>query len=252
VVAYTILGGIQLASANGAAPAGYTAIGPVKLLTNRTIPAGKTLAAVVIAGSTTVPADASSVQLSVTASSDKSAGSLAIYPNGIPNSVPALTWAASQSVSKVLPIGVGASDQDVFANNSTGTVTVTVTITAYATAVPGPVGATGPVGPAGPTGPTGATGAAGAAGAVGPAGISGLVIVRGATGINHPNTTDGARVFCPTGKVVIGGGVLSEGDMGQNVNSSYPITSTSWQGYVNNSTGTPLNFEVYAICANAS
>jgi hypothetical protein len=54
--------------------------------------------------------------------------------------------------------------------------------------------------------------------------------------------------------VAWGGGIYGFlGGPGQDVNGSYPIVSggvaTGWQGYMDNSTGSDLDFQVFAICA---
>jgi hypothetical protein len=90
----------------------------------------------------------------------------------------------------------------------------------------GPRGAQGLTGLTGATGATGLQGATGATGATGSSGISGYEIVTADTTGLDPG--DSARVYCPTGKHVLGGGgeVTKQGaEAGYRafVNSSAPI-----------------------------
>jgi hypothetical protein len=62
----------------------------------------------------------------------------------------------------------------------------------------------------------------------------------------------GVTVTCPTGTVVVGGGVYMNGsDLSDNINTSSPVGTNAWQGFVNNSSGVSSNFTVYAVCAKA-
>jgi hypothetical protein len=116
----------------------------------------------------------------------------------------------------------------------------------------GPKGATGARGPAGPAGPAGAGGPAGPAGAQGPAGpvrVDRNFITKTQAG----QTQDSQTVSCDSGLAVVGGGVLAQGIYGeQNINSSYPSSSTAWTAYVDNFATTPRSFTVYVICASAT
>jgi hypothetical protein len=56
-------------------------------------------------------------------------------------------------------------------------------------------------------------------------------------------------VGCPTGYKVVGGGATITGSsLSRNLNSSYPVSSTTWAVSVNNSSGTNATFRVYANC----
>jgi hypothetical protein len=60
-------------------------------------------------------------------------------------------------------------------------------------------------------------------------------------------------VDCDAGMKVVGGGVFSSSpDTSVSVNSSWPLSSTSWGAYVNNPSAFDETFEVYVICAPAS
>jgi hypothetical protein len=124
----------------------------------------------------------------------------------------------------------------------------------------GPQGPAGPAGPAGgPEGPQGPAGPAGPAGPTGPAGVSSLTYVASEV-TGSATSQDGGEAVCPAGLHVLGGGVYSEGDAGeQAVNSSFPSDgkgdgqegTTAWTAYVDNLTAGPLGFTVYAICGQA-
>lgn len=68
----------------------------------------------------------------------------------------------------------------------------------------------------------------------------------------------GGTVSCPSGTVVLGGGVfISQSDLTDNVNTSSPAgtpegpSTTAWQGFIDNSSGRTTDFTVYAECATA-
>jgi hypothetical protein len=114
---------------------------------------------------------------------------------------------------------------------------------------PGPRGPAGPAGPAGPGGPGGPGGPAGPQGPAGPVRVDRNFQTRSQDGQTQASLT----VSCDPGLSVVGGGVLAAGLYGQqNINSSYPSSSTAWTAYVDNFTMTPLNFTVYVICASAT
>jgi hypothetical protein len=125
----------------------------------------------------------------------------------------------------------------------------------------GPAGSVGPQGPAGPAGPAGSQGAQGSQGPQGPpGGISSLTYVSADYGPFPAHAQYGGEAVCAGTLHAVGGGVLSEGDYGQqSVNSSYPSTGDSsgdegtkgWTVYVDNTSTGPLGFTVYAICAPA-
>jgi len=129
----------------------------------------------------------------------------------------------------------------------------------------GPEGPRGAQGPAGPTGPAGATGATGATGEQGPAGVSGYErVVSGWTvlaGTLDPTGDHGgpANAWCPTGKVVTGGGFEVDGT-GPNyfhwsLTRSQPTTLAGqdgwWATILNDDPLYGVSFRAYAICAFA-
>jgi hypothetical protein len=74
------------------------------------------------------------------------------------------------------------------------------------------------------------------------------VVNSGSLGAPNGSQTHGAKV-CPAHTVVWGGGVfVSSGQLGANVNSSYPAHN-GWAADVNNAGGSDTTFVVYAICA---
>lgn len=129
---------------------------------------------------------------------------------------------------------------------------------------------TGKIGPRGPAGPAGANGQNGAQGQQGPGGPQGPTGAQGLTGAQGPPgfaqldrnvgeqsaaamAQTGLRVDCDPGLFVVGGGVVSDGFYNQtSVNSSFPSSSASWTGFVDNYTSLPIDFRVYVICAPAT
>jgi hypothetical protein len=108
----------------------------------------------------------------------------------------------------------------------------------------GPKGDPGPQGPHGPKGDTGATGAKGDPGSQGepgpagpqgpkgdkgdPGGLSGYETVFNAgSTLGGPSNT--VKVFCPSGKRVLGGGAEVTGGREWVVNNSQPIGAIGWQ-----------------------
>lgn len=121
----------------------------------------------------------------------------------------------------------------------------------------GPAGPTGPPGPSGPAGPSGATGPTGAQGPAG-TGVSGYQIVELDVDI-AAKSTRAVVLDCPTGKVVLGGGVEDDEFHFVHLLSFRPFDFTS--GGVRK-TGMTFGFDntnafvstvtVYATCATAS
>jgi hypothetical protein len=129
--------GVAVASSPGN-PADVTYIPlsvPHKILSGTSIGHGAVKAAVVVGGSTTVPTDATSVQMTVAVKST-AAGSLSVFPTDHPSSSTADTInfpAGSVLVSQVSKQSPGLSSKVSFQNNGSGTAIVTVTITGYST-----------------------------------------------------------------------------------------------------------------------
>jgi hypothetical protein len=82
---------------------------------------------------------------------------------------------------------------------------------------------------------------------------SGYAIVSAAFSAPNGQQTFGS-VACPTTKKGVtrdplgGGVVISSSSLSANVNSSFP-SSTSWDAYVDNNSGSDTSFVVYAVCA---
>ena len=186
VGAVTVASGALVAGSAGAdpAPPTFTAITPFKLITATQIAATKSLTKIVIGGTTTVPTDASSLQLNVTVTNGTQAGALLIYPAGAPTTAPSLTWTAGQSVTQVATVGVGTRNEATFVNQSSGTVKLTVTITGYA--------AGGAPGPKGDQGLQGIQGVQGPPGVKGDQGIQGIQGIQGVAGTPGTPGTPGA------------------------------------------------------------
>jgi Collagen triple helix repeat (20 copies) len=130
-----------------------------------------------------------------------------------------------------------------------------------ATGLTGATGATGPQGLVGPQGPIGTTGATGLTGATGPAGLSGyerVVQDKGSLTLvsqGSPQGTSAAvySIVCPTGKKILGGGVI-EFNPGNffNIQSSGPVADDTWAVVLvndTNETATAGDVQAYATCA---
>jgi hypothetical protein len=136
-LAAAVLSGAALASTPGH-PADVTFIPlsvPHKILSGASIAKGATNSVVVNGAATTVPTDATSVQLTVAVKST-AAGSLSVFPTDNPGSSSADTIAfpaGNVLVSAVSKQSPGLASKVSFKNNGTATATVTVTITGYST-----------------------------------------------------------------------------------------------------------------------
>jgi hypothetical protein len=68
-----------------------------------------------------------------------------------------------------------------------------------------------------------------------------------------PNGEQSAgTAVCPTGTVVLGGGAvyLGEPSLSANINSSWPESDTTWEADLDNGSGSELEYQVFAICAD--
>jgi hypothetical protein len=106
-----------------------------KLETAKVIATNGTVSAVVIGGSTKIPTNATTVDLSLTGSG-ASAGSLDLYPAGNPSAGPGavLSWNAGEADSVTAQVNVGLSDEVTFQLNGPSA-KLTATITGYSTQV---------------------------------------------------------------------------------------------------------------------
>ena len=106
--------------------------------------------------------------------------------------------------------------------------------------------------------PAGPQGVPGPAGAAGKDAFGELIYVQ-KTASNPDTSQDYVGADCPNGYYVTGGGIYgSQGELGQNINSSYPVEkgstesgNTGWGGYVNNESGFDGSITAYAVCAKA-
>jgi len=137
------VGGLTLAGVAAASPTSTTSVSFValnpahKVLSAATIAANKTSSPVVAGGATTVPTNATAVQLTVIAKG-AAGGVLNFYPGqnvsgGSGQSLPYPS--GSGSVSTTIQENIGQADELTFANASSGSVVVTATITGYSTQV---------------------------------------------------------------------------------------------------------------------
>jgi hypothetical protein len=124
----------------------------------------------------------------------------------------------------------------------------------------GDTGLTGAVGAQGPKGDRGEQGPAGAQGAVGlrgPAGFSGYEVLEGSL-ILTPGTVAAQSVFCPAGKVVLGGGARAHREISQMyMLSAGPATKadtgqSGWPAVYSNTASINVRITVSVVCAFAS
>jgi Collagen triple helix repeat (20 copies) len=145
------------------------------------------------------------------------------------------------------------------------------------TGLAGPKGDAGLAGPKGDAGPAGAKGDAGPAGAKGDPGAQGPKGDKGDQGVQGPkgdpgppgisdyqivtvdvtniagNATREIFIGCPAGKQAIGGGVNS----GFNWDAvrlmlTYPADDHTWDIWVKNESGSPMNVSAFATCVRIS
>jgi hypothetical protein len=131
--------GVGLASGTTSpTPSVYSAIAPVTVL-------GRSLAAhsntdVTVAGVGSVPSNATSVQLSVTALDGTTTSSMYVYPTGATKPTSAnVRWETGEVVTIPVTVAVGTNG-DVRLTTDGGTVTVKVTVVGYFSPVPAPGG----------------------------------------------------------------------------------------------------------------
>jgi len=80
-------------------------------------------------------------------------------------------------------------------------------------------------------------------------GLTGATIVHSANVTNPNNSQDEGTVTCPSGTSAITSGVVTQGGLGQNVNSfGIRADHATAFGWVNNQSGTASTFEVWATC----
>lgn len=120
----------------------FIAVGPIKIENDTTVGTQRAVSPVVIGGTTTVPHDASAVELSVDAVGGTNAGELKIYPAGDPTSsyLQYLTSDPGVDATGTFDMPAGTKDEVTFANASPGSIKLLVTITAYTTDAFGPAG----------------------------------------------------------------------------------------------------------------
>jgi hypothetical protein len=130
--------GVAAADPNSTTDVGFTPLNPVgKVLTNSSIAAHKTVSAIAVGGATTVPTNATTVQLKVVVVGGTAAGTLDIYPAGnvTGGSGQSVTWGAHLTVSATFEENVGIKDELTFVNNSAATAKVTATVIGYSSQV---------------------------------------------------------------------------------------------------------------------
>ena len=134
-LAVAVISGV--AGVSSSTSEGIVTITPHNLTTGATIAAGKSVVYVVSGASTTVPTDATRVQLSVAVSKQQQPGTLNSTPylDVADASGDALTWATpNTAVSGTYLEAVGVANKVAFTNSSAGSVFVVIKITGYSTA----------------------------------------------------------------------------------------------------------------------
>ena len=257
----------------------FVPLSPAKvILSNVNIGANKTSSAVVIGGTTTVPSNATTVQLTVTAKG-ASIGTLNFYPTLNPSGGSGQTLAypgSNVAASTTIQENVGQASSLTFANSGIGTATVTAKITGYSTQVTagdingvggtngqvltndgagGAAWTTPPVPSATNFSTSGGTDGqvltnTGTGAAWSNPTVSGYQIVSSAAVTVAPNSQNVGSASCPTGKVAVGGGVFGFGGITESVNGSYPSGASGWVAYVNNTATFNDHFTVYVICVD--
>jgi hypothetical protein len=127
------LGGIAAAGASSSTstqPSSFVAIAPVTIAGNVAIRAGGQLSPTV-AGIASVPAAASSVQLTVNVTATTASSVLFVFPNGSStHGLPIARWRKGQSVADTVTVRVGTNHKIVF-KNTTGRARIHAQITGY-------------------------------------------------------------------------------------------------------------------------
>jgi hypothetical protein len=122
--------------AGGRTDVGFVPITGHAVLTNAYVLANGGNSPVVIGGTTTVPSDATRVQLQVSVKGSAS-GSLRIYPAGdlADAQSEVAPWTATKLGRAIVTVSPGTSDRVTFVNVSARPINLTVTITGYSTQV---------------------------------------------------------------------------------------------------------------------
>lgn len=142
IVAAVGLAGASVIGIAGASPTtsttdvAFVPLTPVHKVFGGSVAANGSKSVVVSGGSTTVPTNATTVQLSITVTGPK-AGSLSFYPAGdvAGGSGQTLSWDANHSNSATIAENIGMKNEVTIANSSAGAATVTATVTGYSTQV---------------------------------------------------------------------------------------------------------------------
>lgn len=105
-------------------------------MSNASVGAGVAKPVVLSGGTTTVPTNATTILMTVTAKGAK-AGTMTFYPLGNPSGGTSVevAWAAGGSDTAVVTTDIGQKNSVAFKNSSAGAATVTATITGYSTEV---------------------------------------------------------------------------------------------------------------------
>jgi hypothetical protein len=132
--------GVGLASGTTTStPSVYSAIAPVTVL-GRSL-AGDSNTDVAVAGVGSVPSNATSVQLSVTALDGTTTSSMYVYPTGATKPTSAnVRWQTGETVTIPVTVAVGTSG-DIHLATDAGTVTIKVAVVGYFSPIPAPTSA---------------------------------------------------------------------------------------------------------------
>jgi hypothetical protein len=136
IVIGAVVTGIAVGDAGTPPAGGYVVLTPAHKILNGTIGANASNSELAIGGATTVPTNATAVQLTI-AVNDTKAGTLQIFPAGDQSAGGAATvsFPAGTTATQTVTETPGLSSKITFHNTSAATATVTATITGYSTQV---------------------------------------------------------------------------------------------------------------------
>jgi hypothetical protein len=137
IVAGVAIGAVIVGSAvadSGTPPAaGYVSVSPATKVFGGSIGAGKSVAAIAIGGATTVPTNATAVQMKLAIKST-AAGALVVFPTGDPTAPGSQNVSYGSGTTNVtINETVGTKDEITFRNAGSASATVTVSDSGYST-----------------------------------------------------------------------------------------------------------------------
>ncbi|MGN6721564.1 MAG: hypothetical protein ACTHJM_03005 [Marmoricola sp.] len=135
-VAGVVASAVASGSPTDSTSVGFISITPHRVLTNVSIASKHSSSPVVIGGTTTVPTDVTTVQLSISAHS-VSPGAIAVYPAGDPEAADDhfISYPKTTAVTVTDNEHPGTANEVTLTNNGASAVVVTLSITGYSTEV---------------------------------------------------------------------------------------------------------------------